>query len=120
MRNYEGTVRVRLHEARGVMLDKGIATSTLTAEDTVKLVTAMVEGAKTHKVGICRWSLYIPDVSEKLPKAQAQIPVKAVEAALKDGAEATLKAGKWGSPTLILAAPRAAAAKSSKFIADIA
>jgi hypothetical protein len=117
MRNYEGTVRVRNHADRGITLDKGVAGSTLTAADATKILEIMVKAADERKVGIDRWSLYIPSVNENVKGEQ--LATSAVKKALKDGAKPTLMAAKFGKPCIKLATGQPTA-KSTKFGDDIA
>lgn len=115
---YEGTVRIRLHPKKGITLDKGNDTSTLTAGDAEQILTTMVSAAKQHKVGIDRWSLYIPELAAKLAKDAAQIPPAKVESFMDGSKTAVVTTDKFGKPRLLLAAPIKTVRKSA--IVDIA
>jgi len=117
---YEGTLRIRINpEKKAVVLDRGIQSSTLTADNPVDILSKMVTAADEHKVGIDRWSLYIPGVSEKLNKTATTLSVRQVNTALEDESnEVFIRAGKWGKPQLIIAGKQTRKT-SSKYI-DIA
>ena len=120
MRNYEGTLRIRLHADKGITLDRGVKDSTLTAADAAQIARIMVEAAAKHKVGIDRWSLYIPQVSEKLAKDDKQLPVSKVVAAMKDpNNDVTICAAKYGLPRINIAPKVTTVKKTSKYV-DIA
>ena len=120
MRNFEGTLRIRLHADKGITLDRGVKESTLTAGDAAQIAVIMVEAAANNKVGIDRWSLYIPEVSEKLAKDDKQLPVAKVTAALKNpNNEVTISAAKFGLPRMVIAPKVTTVKKASKYI-DIA
>ena len=116
MRNFEGTVRVRIHPTKGVTLDKGVEGSTLTAADAEKILAIAMGAAKQHKVGFSRWSFYIPTVNEALPKG-ANLTLKDVEKA--KGKTPRLRLGKFAAPVLVLADEQAPTKRESKII-DIA
>lgn len=116
MRDFEGTVRVRIHPTKGVMLDKGVAGSTLTAEDAGKILDLCMGAAKQHKVGFDRWSFYIPKVNEALPKG-ANLTLKDMEKA--KGKTPRLRLGKFAKPVLVLADEQAPTKRESTII-DIA
>jgi hypothetical protein len=120
MRNFEGTLRVRLHADKGITLERGVKESTLTAADVGQIATIMVEAATKHKVGIDRWSLYIPEINEKLSKDDKTLPVAKVVAALNNpGNEVTLVAARFGLPKVVVAPKVTTIKKASKYI-DIA
>lgn len=121
-RPFEGTVRIRLNPETGlVYLDRGVQGSTLTAADAELIATTVVEAATKHKAGLNRWTFYVRGESEKLGKDPAKpLPVAAVKKALKEGYKVSLKAVKWGKPSLwFTPADEAPKAKSSSII-DIA
>lgn len=120
MAQFEGSIRIRNHADKGIMLDIGTETSTLTAVDAVEILTTAVAAADQYKTGLDRWSFYIPEVAVKLPKGQAQMSVAQVKDALKNGNVPTLNKGKWGKPVLVVAQPVTSTVRASKFIADIA
>ncbi len=117
MRTFEGTARVRFDvEANRVFLDRGIAGSTLTASDVDRIVEVAVEAATKQKAGLCRWSFYVAEASEKLAKDAKVISPVAVTKALKAGFKATLVAAKWGKPAVwITPAMTSTKAKVSKY-----
>lgn len=117
MRTFSGTVRVRLDtEAGRVFLDRGVAGSTLTADDAAKILAIAVDAAKANKVGLDRWSFYVKGESEKLPKdPKATLPVTAVAKALKENFKVSLRAAKWGKPAVWLLPDTPTPAKVSKF-----
>lgn len=120
MRNYEGTFRIRLHADKGITLDRGVSSSTLTAADVNKALELMLEHATKNKCGIDRWSLYIPEVSEKLSRDDKQLPVAKVKAAMKDpNNDVTLSAAKFGLPRINIAPKVTVTKRQSKFV-DIA
>jgi len=118
MRTFEGTVRVRFDaETARVFLDRGIASSTLTAADADKIVEVAVEAAIKNKAGLDRWSFYVRGESEKLPSdPKAKLDPKLVQKALKAGMKASIVLAKFGKPACWVQpdAP-AKAAKVSKF-----
>jgi hypothetical protein len=120
MRNYEGTVRIIVHPVKGVQLTRGTAKSTLTAADVNQIASIMVEAAANNKVGIDRYSFYIPEVSQKLGVDDKQLPLSKAVAALKDtGNEVTLIAAKFGLPKLVVA-PKVTTTKKKSNIIEIA
>jgi len=120
MRNFEGTLRIRLHADKGITLDRGVKDSTLTAADAAQIASIMVEAAAKHKAGIDRWSLYIPEVSEKLSHDDKQLPVSKVVAAMKDpNNDVTISAAKFGLPRMVIAPKVTTIKKASKYT-DIA
>jgi hypothetical protein len=119
MRNFEGTVRVRIHPEKGVMLDKGVAGSTLTAADADKILALAIGAARQHKITqFNRWSFYIPKVNEALPEGALHITLKDLENAK---GTARLRSGRWQMPVLVVAdaAEQTPTARKSKII-DIA
>lgn len=115
MKVYNGTVRIRLHADKGITLDKGNESSTLTAADARIIADKMVEFATQHKCGIDRWCLYIPEVSEKLAKDDKQLPVAKVKAALKDANNVpVLRKGRF-SPRLDIAPEVKVTKRESKY-----
>lgn len=114
MRNFEGTVRVRVHPEKGVMLTPGVEGSTLTAADADKLLNVMLEGATKHKVGIDRWSLFAPAIT--LPEGAKQVPAAEVVKLLKTGLKPRLRQGKWGKPCLVIAAEQESTKRKSSII----
>jgi len=115
---FEGKVRIRLHPAKGITLDRGIESSTLTAADAGQILDTMVAAADKHKVGIDRWSLYIPELAEKIAKDDKQLPVAKVKAYMDGTREPVLTVGKFATPRLVLASP-VKTVKQSKIV-DIA
>ena len=117
MRTFSGTVRVRLDtEAGRVFLDRGVAGSTLTADDATKIVTIAVEAAKTHKVALDRWSFYVKGESEKLPEdPKAPLPAAVVAKALKENFKVSLRAVRFGKPAIWLLPDTPTPVKVSKF-----
>ena len=114
---YEGTLRIRFNpEKNFVMLDRGIQSSTLTPDEAESILDIMVEAADERKCGIDRWSLYIPEVSEKLAKTAVVIPTTSVKKALKDGNKPFIRAGKWGKPQIVLGSPVTSPKRVSKFV----
>ena len=118
MRNFEGTVRVRIHPSKGVTLDRGVAGSTLTAADAERIIALAREAGAKHKVGFDRWSFYIPTVNEKLAKNE-NLSLKDIDAALKAGKTPKVRLGKFAKPVLVLADDQAPTKRESKII-DIA
>ena len=120
MRSYEGTVRVRIHAERGLMLDKGVSGSTLTAKDGDKILSLAIDAAKENGCGFYRWSFYIPGVNEKLSDEQETLTLAQVVKA-KQGMKLTprIKPDKYGKPRMTLADPEPKTLKASKYI-DIA
>lgn len=118
MRNFEGTVRVRIHPAKGLTLDKGVSGSTLTAADAGTILTTSLEAAARHKVQLDRWSFYIPGVNEKLGKTDS-LKISDVQAAVKAGKTPRVRLGKFGKPVLVLADEQTPTKRESKII-DIA
>lgn len=118
MRNFEGTVRVRIHATKGLMLDKGVSGSTLTAADAEKILDMSLGAAAKHKVEFDRWSFYIPGVNEKLGKSD-NLTLKDVQTAAKAGKTPRVRLGKFGKPVLVLADEQAPTKRQSKII-DIA
>ena len=113
---YEGTLRIRFNpEKNMVFLDKGVKDSTLTTDEAVSILDIMVEAADERKCGIDRWSLYIPEISEKLPKTTAVVTTAVIKKALKDGNEPFIRAGKWGKPQIVLGSP-VKTVRRSKFV----
>lgn len=113
---YEGTLRIRHDsEKNHIVLQRGIQSSTLTPDDPGNILDIMVEAADERKCGIDRWSLYIPEVSEKLPKTAAVVTTAAVKKALKDGNTPFIRAGKWGKPQVVLGKP-VTSKRVSKFV----
>lgn len=115
---FEGKVKVRLHPVKGIILAKGDESSTLTATDAGKILDTMVSAAEKHKVGIDRWSLYIPEVAAKMSKDDKQISVPKVKAYMDGTREPVLTLGKFGAPRMILAFPTKVVRESK--IIDIA
>ena len=115
---YEGKIRIRRHPDKGIMLSPGVESSTLTAADAPEILIRMVAAAEQHKVGIDRWSLYIPEVALKMGKDEKQIPVAKVKAYLTTDREPVVTLGKFASPRMVLASP-VKVVKESKII-DIA
>jgi hypothetical protein len=119
-RIYEGTVRIIVHPVKGVQLTRGVKGSTLTAADADKIASLMVDAAKQHKVGIDRWSFYIPEVNQKLATDDKHVPLSKAQAAIKDdGYSVALGVGNWGSPKLIVA-PKVTSTKKQSNIIEIA
>lgn len=102
MAKFEGNVDVVFHPEKGLSIQRG---TDFNAGEAGELLETMVSAAKDNKVGIDRWCLYIPEVSQTLARESKQIPVAKVTKAIKDGHEPTLTVGKWGKPRLVLAAP---------------
>lgn len=117
---YEGTVRVRLHPVKGITLDVGVAGSTLTATDAPAILTTMVEQSLERKVGIDRWSLYIPELAATMKADAKHITAAMVKPFLAEYAagkrEVTLTKGKWGKPRMLLALPLERTKKASAII----
>jgi hypothetical protein len=114
--SYEGTFRIRHHADKGITLDRGISTSTLTAADADSALQLMLEHAANLKCGFDRWTLYIPGVNEKLSKDDKQISVAKVKAALKEaGNVVELHRGNFGVPKMVIAAPTTTTKRVSKF-----
>jgi hypothetical protein len=103
MRNFEGTVRVRIHPEKGIMLDKGISGSTLTAADAAKVLAIAIREAESRKVGLDRWSFYLPGESQKVPMSVKQIPLTLIVEAIRAGATPTIRKGPWNSPRMVIA-----------------
>jgi hypothetical protein len=121
-RPFEGTVRIRLNaETNTLFLDRGVQGSTLTASDANEIAAKVVEAATKHKAGLNRWTFYVKGESEKLgSESDAILPASAVAKALKAGYRVTLRAVKWGKPSLwLVPADDAPKAKTTKFV-DIA
>lgn len=121
-RPFEGTVRIRLNaETNTLFLDRGVQGSTLTAADANEIANTVMEAATKHKAGLNRWTFYVRGESEKLGKdPDKQLPVAALKKALKEGYKVTLRAVKWGKPSLwLVPADEVKPAKSTKFV-DIA
>jgi hypothetical protein len=119
MRNFEGTVRVRIHPVKGLMLDKGVSGSTLTAADAAKVLSIALDAADKQKVGFDRWSFYLPGINEKLKKEVKTIPSKVVAEAVKEGAWPMIRAGKFSNPVMVIAKPTGEVKRESKIV-DIA
>ena len=82
-----------------------------TADDvTLEKLKGWLAAAKTHGVGCCRWTFYIPEVSQKLAKGDTTMPVAVVEKAIKDGAVPYVSLGGFGQPRITLAKPDTAKA----------
>jgi hypothetical protein len=118
MATFEGTVRIRLHPVKGIVIDRGTATSTLTAADAPVILGKMLDAAEAHGVGIDRWSLYIPEVATAMKKSEKQIPIGKIKPYLDGSRAVVLTAGNYGSPRLIVASP-VKTVKTSKIV-DIA
>lgn len=118
MATFEGTVRIRLHPVKGIMLDRGAATSTLTAVDAPVIFGKMMEAADAHNVGIDRWSLFIPEIATAMAKSDKQIPIGKIKPLLDGSRAVTLTVGNYASPRLVLASP-VRTVKTSKIV-DIA
>ena len=113
---YEGTYRIRFHADKGILLDKGAVDSTLTAADVDMALDKMLEAATKMKCGIDRWSLYIPEVSEKLTRDDKQLSVAKVKAALKEaGNTVEIHAAKFGKPRMVIGKPSAVTKRVSKY-----
>ena len=99
---YEGKVRIRLHPVKGIFLDKGVPTSTLTADDAETIMLTMVEAAKANNCGIDKWSMFIPELAQSMTKAEVQIPVGKVLKYMDDAEmrEAVIRTNKFGGPRL--------------------
>jgi len=121
MRAFEGTVRVRLNAEKGtVILDRGIESSTLTAADAEKILSLAIEAGQSRAFDLDRWSFFVPELSNKLGKTANGLDPKQVLKAMKvKGTEVRLRAGKWGKPVMVIAAPQTGAKRESKYI-DIA
>jgi hypothetical protein len=117
MATFEGTVRIRLHPDKGITLDKGNSTSTLTAVDAPVIFGKMMEAAEKYGVGIDRWSLYIPEVATAMSDGK-QIPIGKIKPYLDGSRAVTLIVGNYGTPRLLLASP-VKVIKTSKIV-DIA
>jgi hypothetical protein len=117
MRTFEGTLRVRFDaESNRVFLDRGIAGSTLTAADADKIAQVAIEAAIKNKAGLDRWSFYVKDASEKLPKdPKAKLDPKEAQKALKAGFKANVVLAKFGKPALWIVPEVQKQAKVSKF-----
>ena len=85
---YSGNVEIFKHDDKGIALRKARKSSPdaakFTAADISKITDLAVNAAIKHKTGLCRYSFYVPGVSEKLSKGAKQIPVTKVKAALAD------------------------------------
>lgn len=99
---YEGKVRIRLHPVKGIILDKGVPTSTLTADDAETIMLTMVEAAKANNCGIDKWSMFIPELAQSMTKSEVQIPVGKVLKYMDDAEmrEAVIRTNKFGGPRL--------------------
>jgi len=102
MAKFEGNVDVIAHPEKGISLQRG---EDFNAGEAGELLETMVSAAKNAKVGIDRWCLYIPEVSQTLARDAKQVPLTKVNKALKDGHEPALTVGKWGKPRMVLASP---------------
>ena len=123
MRNYEGTFRIRFNSEkpqRGVYIERGVSTSTLTAADVNRALELMMEHAAKNKCGIDRWSLYIPEINDNMKPEETQVPVSKVKAFLKDPSkEVRLVAANWGKPRINIVGKVTSTKKQSSII-DIA
>jgi hypothetical protein len=115
---YEGKVRIRLHPKKGVMLDKGVDGSSLTAADASSILTTMIEAATKHKTGIDRWSLYIPELALTMSKDAVQITPAKIKPYMDGSREAVMTSTKYGTPRLLYVSPEKSMRKSA--IIDIA
>jgi hypothetical protein len=114
---FVGSIRIRMHADKGVTLDRGIATSTLTAGDVDKILELSLEAATANKAGLDRWSFYVRGESENL-KGDTIDP-KVVRKALASGLKPTLVAAKFGKPAVWIQPDLAPKAKTTKYV-DIA
>ncbi len=114
---FVGSIRIRMHADKGVTLDRGIATSTLTAGDVDKILELSLEAATANKAGLDRWSFYVRGESENL-KGDTIDP-KVVRKALASGLKPTLVAAKFGKPAVWIQPGLAPKAKTTKYV-DIA
>jgi hypothetical protein len=120
-RPFVGTVRLIADLDSGlVKLTRGVAGSTLTADDADTIVAKAVETAKKHKLALDKWSFYVPEVNEKLAKDDKKLPVAAVEKAVKNGFKPFLRAVKWGQPRLNILPPVETKTKATSNIIEIA
>ena len=113
---YEGTFRIRHHADKGICIDRGAVDSTLTAADVDMALDKMLEAATKLKCGIDRWSLYIPEVSEKLSRDDKQISVAKVKAALVEaGNNVEIHADKFGKPRMVIGKPTMVTKRVTKY-----
>jgi hypothetical protein len=99
-----------------IFLDRGNKTSTLTAQDAPEVLTQALAACKEHKAKLDRWTFYVPEIADKLPKTAKLLDPKAVAAiADRDDVEIKLTLGKFGKPRLVVAKPLAGKRKS-KFV----
>ena len=96
----DGTFSVIPHATKGVTLRAG--KGTLTAENANQALSASIEYADLHKVGLDKWTFYVEGESQKQPKADVTIPTAMVKKALKAGWDVTCEAAKWSKPRLTL------------------
>jgi ribonuclease I len=120
MAAFEGTLKIRLHPVKGITLSKGDSNSTLTADDAASILKKMVSAAETHKVGIDRWSLYIPEVALSMTKDVKQLTLKQIKPFLEGTNHVpTVTQDRFKNPRLVLAAPMTVTKRKSNII-DIA
>ncbi len=110
-RIYEGSVDIELHHSKGIMLTRG---DDYNANEAAELLAAMMSFATEHKEGIDRWSLYCPDIADGMSKEVKQLTVAQIAAAMEvRPLTATLIAGKYGKPQLVLAGPTTSTKKKA-------
>jgi len=98
------------HPLKGISTKAGKPGSTfgtMDAGDADTAIASVIEFADTLNRPICRWSVYVAGINEKLGDAKAvkHIPVKALKKALKDGFVATVEMGKFSQARITLRNP---------------
>lgn len=111
---YEGKVNIHNNSVKGITLTKGDETATLDSKDAADILNKMISSADRLKVGIDRWSLFIPELTVNMSKNDKQLPVAKVKA-MMDGTRTPVLIAKRGvnpktgrafvSPQILLASP---------------
>lgn len=118
---FEGTLRVRFHPVKNmVFLDEGDKDSTLTAADAESVLSKALEAAEARGATMCRYSFYVPKVSEGIPKEIKTISAAEVrKAASVPGRAVGITLGRFKTP-LLTVAPDGKKVSTKRFIQDIA
>lgn len=117
---FEGTLRVRFHPTKNmVFLEAGDRDSTLTAADAEVVLSKAMEAAEARGAALCRYSFYVPEVSEMIPLDVKTIPVAWVRSAANvKGRVVGITLGRFKKPRLTVAPDDKKV--SRKLIQDIA
>jgi hypothetical protein len=105
-----GAFSVVDHPTKGISTKAGKSGSTFGTMDASNADTALglvIKFADELDRPVCRWSVYVAGVNEKLGDAKTvrHIPVKALKKALKDGFIATVEMGKYSQARITLRNP---------------